>query len=338
MVAVSVIVPIHATQEQHVKWCRDAINSVLDQTFEDWELILVNDQSPQSLRPLEDLFQKDSRLRGAKTEPDRRGVVNARNLGASLAQGEFLLALDADDLLPPNSLKVQVDVLSKRKKGFVYGNTLIRLQDAERIYQAPPYDFDQLLKSLFMPVGSLHFRSDWEKVGGWSPEMEGGLEDWEYWIKLGEAGVCGHHIDVVTYIYRRHPKSRLSELRSSGAYDFAYATMRARHVDVYAGRKPMGCCGGGVRPRSRTQPPTQTVDAAAFAAAAEVTDQSLVRVIFTGNAAGTYIYGRPSGIRYYCPGKGKHLTMMDGRVGVDPRDVPFLTRIHGGRDFRVDNG
>jgi len=333
MTLVSVIVPLKATTSEYVAWAKEAIQSVLNQSFQDWELILINDHSTVSLADLKPLFS-DSRLRGAKAEAI--GVTNARNQAAGMATGKYLLPLDADDILPKSSIEVQVKALESLGKGFVYGNTLLRQPNSERMYRSPKYDFDTLLRTLIMPVGSLHFKSDWEKVGGWKPEMEGGLEDWEYWIALGEIGVCGHHIDVITYIYRRHKGSRLDYLRTTpGQYDFAYTNMRQLHIDTYSGRRPVGCCGGG-GVRGRRVPASAAAVQDPAAALATLATKDRVNVLFIGNESGTYIYGRPSGIRYYCSEKGAPLITMDGKVGVDPADVPFLLAINGGRDFRLE--
>ena len=83
-----------------------SLNSVLAQTFEDFELILVNDVSTDnSLLIAEDFAKKDSRIL-VITQPKNMGCGKARNTGAELAQGKYLLCWDPDDWVEPNYLEL----------------------------------------------------------------------------------------------------------------------------------------------------------------------------------------------------------------------------------------
>src|SRR5689334_17923461 len=102
MTAVSVVIPTY----NHSRYVLDAVESVFAQTFTDYELIVVNDGSPDDtsdvLRPLVDA-QKIQYI-----EQPNRGGAAARNAGLGRARGEFIVILDDDDLLPADKLESQV--------------------------------------------------------------------------------------------------------------------------------------------------------------------------------------------------------------------------------------
>jgi hypothetical protein len=181
-----------------------------------------------------------------------------------------------------------------------------------------------------MTIGCLHRKSDWEKVGGWKKEMSAGLEDWEYWISMGEAGVCGFYVPEELYHYRRRADGRLSQLRThENAFDLAVQRIRELHTDSYNGRFPVGCCGGGGggRPPKPTGLPTRSP------VISQLQADQLVALRYTGKGQGFFVTGRASGLSYKIVGPNQLVEMKDGRQGVDPRDVQFLLKLGRGRDF-----
>lgn len=99
----SVIVPVYNTE----KYLRDCIDSILAQSFTDFELILVDDGSPDSCGKIcDDYARKDSRIR--VFHKLNGGVSSARNLGLDNAQGEFICFIDSDDTIGPDYLKTLV--------------------------------------------------------------------------------------------------------------------------------------------------------------------------------------------------------------------------------------
>lgn len=338
---ISVIVPVRATQPHDIKWLEAAIDSVRQQEYKDWELIMVNDHSTESLRPVAKMFREPN-ITGLKAID--MGVAHARNLAVEEAEGPLLLPLDHDDKLPPSSM---VNLLEGwedggSKQGIVYGHCLLFGPDIQKVYQSPKYDFRMLLRTLLMPVGSLHRKADWKKVGGWNPMMEHGLEDWEYWIAMGEAGVCGHNIGKITYHYRRHTESRLARLHTTpDAFSAQYQVLRQLHMDTFNGKFTRGCCGqGAVAPsvgmsfaQQRMAQSPQNTKAVPVEA---VRSNGLVQVKYIGRMKGGFgLMGKASGFRYNVPGAGMLVELPDGRRGVDPRDLNHFLKINRGRDFLV---
>ena len=101
MAEISVIIPVYQV-EQYLKECLD---SVVHQTFQDWEMICVNDGSPDnSSEILEEYASKDRRIKFISQ--DNLGLSGARNTGLDNATGRYIVFLDSDDKLPLYALKV----------------------------------------------------------------------------------------------------------------------------------------------------------------------------------------------------------------------------------------
>lgn len=322
---ISMITPALVKDEQGIQWLHEAIASVHDQTVSDWEMVIVDDHSPVDLSPLKAAWPNVRWL-----EAEGQGVSAARNQAAKAAQGNFLLPLDADDKLVPTALEKFRTAWPG--KGIVYSDVVMFGQDYSRVYLAPDYDFIKLLTATYMTVGCLHRKADWERVGGWRQDMTQGLEDWEYWIALGEAGVCGTHIAEPLYWYRRHPRGRLQWLKANKElWAAAYYKMRELHRDSYNGRYPMGCCGG------KAAKSAGTAKVMAAKVALPQTDDGLIKMVYTGPKKGDFhITAMVSRTKYRVPGQGQLLVVdRTGIQGVYPQDVPWLRSAAGGRDFQI---
>ncbi|UOK43784.1 MULTISPECIES: glycosyltransferase family 2 protein [Flavobacterium] len=116
---VSVIVPCY-NQAQYLDEC---LQSVLDQTYQNWECIIVNDGSLDETKQVVKKWIKiDTRFRCINIE--NKGVSGARNLGVKLSKGEYIQFLDGDDILENNKLAYQVNVLNKDLAiDIVYGSS-----------------------------------------------------------------------------------------------------------------------------------------------------------------------------------------------------------------------
>jgi teichuronic acid biosynthesis glycosyltransferase TuaG len=96
------------------------IQSVIDQTFTDWELIIVDDCSTDSTRDVVEAWSvKDSRIRLIALERNFGGPAGPRNVGVEMARGEYVAFLDADDIWHPRKLEIQVAVLDSGAADFV---------------------------------------------------------------------------------------------------------------------------------------------------------------------------------------------------------------------------
>ncbi|MEM8493788.1 MAG: glycosyltransferase family A protein [Planctomycetota bacterium] len=202
---VSVIIPTY----RHAAYVIKTIESVLGQTFQNFELILVNDGSPDDtaevVRPI---VESDPRIR--YVEQRNGGQASARNHGLHLARGEFLAYLDDDDLWPADKLAWQVPLLkSNPGAGFVYGTHEL-FHPNGRIVPDPIVPrsgqfYDEMLEHWLIrsPGQTLMRASAVREVGGWDESIRGS-DDWDLHLRLLQhLPAVGHA--ALALRYRVHP-------------------------------------------------------------------------------------------------------------------------------------
>lgn len=209
---VSIVIPAY-NREQYLGI---AVRSVLDQTYRDLELIVVDDGSTDGTLAIAQQFaQEDDRVR-VLTDKTNRGAAYALKTGFEAARGELIGQLDSDDLLEPEAIELTVKALDEHSDwGMVYTNyrdideqgQLIRVGWRCSI----PYSKDAIL-IVFM---TFHFRlirkSIYQQVGGFDPAFDR-IEDYELCMRLSEMTKIGK-IDQFLYQYRHHPDSLKSTVR-----------------------------------------------------------------------------------------------------------------------------
>jgi teichuronic acid biosynthesis glycosyltransferase TuaG len=113
---VSIIMPAYNA----ARFIEESINSVLAQTYPNWQLLIVDDCSKDHTKQIiEDVAQQDPRIK-ALAHTTNQGVIAARNLALTHAQGQYIAFLDSDDLWLPNKLQTQLQHLTKQKALICY--------------------------------------------------------------------------------------------------------------------------------------------------------------------------------------------------------------------------
>jgi len=327
----SIITPAYIDTPLKLEWLREMLLSLQGQRFRDWEAIVIDDSSPLSLDSLKSEF---SHYRWFRTSHNS-GPSLTRNLAVSLAQGDAILPLDADDLLADNNtLEIMYRTWEADHNRVVYGD-IQRLVDGkrDRVINLAEYTFQRSLNfDGIMPVTALHSKEAHIKAGGWKSELGAGLEDVEYCISLGKTGFCGHHIPATTLLYRKHEASRSFNLRHINRQE---AKMRDKilsiHKDVYEGRLPMGCCGGGgssyIPPASGGNGGAQQQSIAT--PLSDFPENQTQWTQYLGQREGSWgVVGEFTGIHYTIDGPGF-------KFPVHINDLPKFRRSGRGRDFMV---
>jgi glycosyltransferase involved in cell wall biosynthesis len=196
MPKVSVVIPCF----NHGQFVDDAVSSVLAQSYNDYEIIVVNDGSTdqETNRLLETYSRKDTHV----ITTDNQGLAGARNNGIAASSGKYILPLDADDCIEPKYLEQAVAVLERDPEvGIVYCNA--RLFGAvETAWVLPEYSIEKMLVDNVIFCSAFFRRTDWEAVGGYDPGMIYGWEDYEFWLSLIEAGKGVFKIPETLFAYR----------------------------------------------------------------------------------------------------------------------------------------
>jgi len=210
MCSVSVIIPTH--NRAHL--VAEAIDSVLSQTFTDFELIVVDDGSIDNTEEVVRSFI-DRRLKYLKQT--NKGVSAARNTGIETAKGEFIAFLDDDDLFLPAKLSLQLArAADDPTAGLVYGKYLSAIRSEGSMKAAgvchPKLELrDLLLGPAFHWSTVLIRRTLLEQVGGFEENLGG--EDWELALRLALAGCQMICVSEPVSIVRRQSISNTRDLQ-----------------------------------------------------------------------------------------------------------------------------
>ena len=195
----SIIVPVFDPPE---RFLRDAIASIRDQTFTDWELILVDDGSrePHVERVLREAASCDDRIRVDRLA-DNRGIVAASNLALSYATGSFVALLDHDDLLEPTALAVCAAELSGSDVDYLYTDE-DRLTPRGAIpSRKPAWSPERLRGQMYTGHLSVFKRSLVEEVGRFRPGFDGS-QDYDLVLRVTEKARRIVHVPQVLYHWR----------------------------------------------------------------------------------------------------------------------------------------
>jgi hypothetical protein len=305
------------------EWINEAVQSVQNQTFTDWELIIVDDASPFSIN----LDVYDERIRMVRTV-NRSGPSLCRNDASALAKFDCLLPLDADDLLADNdTLRNLFVVWKQRQNEIIYGDLqqLIEIDGIWRegkSFDLPEYTFEKaMLLEGIIPVTAMHSKACHLAAGGWKGQLSNGLEDVEYWISAGKAGFCGHRVPGIVLKYRKHLDSRSYLLRENRQEGVMRNLIKELHQDIYSGRYPMGCCGGGKPYTPPTNGQSERVVPPSMLGNISVSEK--VWVEYAGAKQGSFgAVGQSTGINYTINGPGH-------KFEVHVKDLPIFQRQRG---------
>ena len=201
----SVIIPCY----NYARFLPDAVASVVAQTCADWELIVVDDGSGDAtVSTAQLLMARHPGRRIRLFQQPNAGPAAARNTGAERALGEYLLFLDADDMLEPTLLEQTVAVLREQPSvGFVYSGMRLFGQDAHE-WPSVPFDLALLMLDNYVLPHALVRHGAWAQVGGFdTAHFPYGFEDWDFWLRVAAAGWRGWHIAAPLVAYRRHGPS-----------------------------------------------------------------------------------------------------------------------------------
>lgn len=226
---VSIILPCY---NQGI-YLAEALESIIKQTYEYWEAIIVNDGSSDCTEEIALQYAaKDNRIHYYAQE--NKGVSAARNLGIEQASGEFILPLDPDDMIEPTFIE-------KCMKMFKEHNDCV-LAYAETsfcglmhgIWNLPAYDdYKKLLLRNCIVCTSMFRREDCLRVGAYDENMHIGLEDWEFYIRLLQTEKKVYQVSEPLFRYRIREESRTTQCKKEENWNKVMIYIYKKHIDTY---------------------------------------------------------------------------------------------------------
>ncbi|WP_016991392.1 glycosyltransferase family 2 protein [Flavobacterium sp. ACAM 123] len=216
-VLVSIIVPCY----NQAQFLDEALQSVLDQTYTDWECIIVNDGSPDHTEEVAKKWAaKDNRFNYYYKE--NGGLSSARNLGLEKAKGDFIQFLDSDDCIDKTKLELSLEQFNATENSgvtIVISNFRMFVENHQNttvpyctIYEQL-FNFESVLyqwEEVFtIPIHCGLFEVSFFK-GFKFPEHIKAKEDWVMWVSLFKTNCTVIFIDKPLAFYRRNPASMQS--------------------------------------------------------------------------------------------------------------------------------
>lgn len=196
--SVSVVVPCYKQAE----FLSDAIESVVAQTYTDWELIIVDDGSPDDTADVaEKLIAMYPHRSIRLLRKPNGGVSDARNAGIADAHGAYILPLDADDMIQPTMLEKTVQLLDSSPDIAIAYTDITHFGALERTICAAEFDPLKIPHNNQLNYCSLYRREAWELVGGYK-DMFWCYEDWDFWVGCTAAGLRASRIPESLLLYR----------------------------------------------------------------------------------------------------------------------------------------
>jgi len=234
---VSVIIPTYNGE----RFISKTIQSVIDQTYKDWELIIVDDFSKDSTRELiEEWGKKDNRIISIFLNKNSGGPAHPKNIGFVRAKGKYIAYLDHDDEWLPNKLEKQIAILENDPNigiiscealmidsvGQTIGRAVIDKIPKDNIFPSILFkDYIYSNTSVIIPreiIDKLGERDENPKIGV--------AEDREYELRVIDAGYKPYVIHEPLFKYRLHESNTL---KTSTAQGFNYAETNLKYLHRY---------------------------------------------------------------------------------------------------------
>ncbi len=213
-------------------YLNETLDSLFSQTVQDFDVVVVNDGSTDgaTCRLLANLARPRTRV----VHGERRGLPGARNFGAGHTEGRYLCMVDADDLLEPTYLERSIQALESRPDAAFASHWLRAFGDETWDWTPTDCGFPELLHANTVNGAALLRREVFDTVGGFDESMVDGCEDWEFWIRVVDAGFTGVIIPEFLFRYRRRADSMSRVMHGVPGMPILYRQLVDRHPDIFA--------------------------------------------------------------------------------------------------------
>lgn len=208
MPRISVVLPTYNGR----KYIEEAIESIINQTYGNWELIIVDDCSTDgTLQIARKYAESDERIKVIHNERNKK-LPESLNIGFKHAEGEFLTWTSDDNCYLPNALEKMYQYLCENSERMVCANMDIIDGSGKKTGKAVPYDADWIYCNNCVGACFMYKKQVLEEIGEYDPEKFL-VEDYDYWMrvlkKYGEIA----HIDETLYLYRYHAECLTAKKR-----------------------------------------------------------------------------------------------------------------------------
>ncbi len=220
---ITIVIPCY----NYGRYLGACIESVLKQTYPIHEIIVVDDESTDDTKevaskyPVKYIWQKN------------KGLSGARNTGIKEATGEYIMCLDADDLLTPGAIEEHMALI---EDDMTIAQCALMEFGERHISYVPitPTGLTRVMQANTIFCNAVFSKRMWEVVGGYdeSEVMRLGYEDWLFWIEMLEAGCKVRTSDFIALRYRVHGNNMTKETTHPNRHKL-YQHIYNKHKELY---------------------------------------------------------------------------------------------------------
>lgn len=200
---VSIIIPAYNCG----KYLAETLDSVLAQTYENWECIIIDDGSTDDTAIIAQKYcNRSPQLK--YYYQDNQGPATARNNGIAQTSGEYILPLDGDDIIGKTYIEKCVNhFLSFPQAKLIYCKAQL-FGTEQGAWELPDYNYESFIWYNSIFCSAMFRRTDFNNTPGYNPNMRYGLEDWDLWLSLIHENDIVYQIPEVLFYYRKKGFSR----------------------------------------------------------------------------------------------------------------------------------
>lgn len=206
---------------------RDAIESILMQTYRNFELIITDDCSTDKSGDIIDEYDRlDKRIKVIKNK-DNIGLTKSLNNMIDIAKGEFIARMDGDDICVKNRFEEQIKIFKKHNVDIIFSDTILIDYQGNYICQSwRPKSLENILNLIslnnFIPHPTIMIRKKiFSKFGKYNNKFKTG-QDTELWTRLAKSGVKFYYLNKNLLYYRINPDSVRNKLSNNSCYKNQY--------------------------------------------------------------------------------------------------------------------
>ena len=228
---VTIVTPIYNS----INYIEESIQSVVNQTYENWEMILVDDcSSDGSLELINKIAKTEKRLKIIQNG-ENQGSGISRNKAIKLAKGKYIAFLDSDDLWHKDKLKIQIDLMEKNNWSFSHTSYGYISEEGKKIKSTfhvsdYPVKYSNLLKRT--EISCLTAVYNQKILGKCYMSEHRRKQDYSLWLSILKSGVSSQPIDLELAYYRQRPNSATSK-KSSLIFNHVIFLMETQSMNFF---------------------------------------------------------------------------------------------------------
>lgn len=225
---ISIIIPCY-NQAQYLP---ETLDSVLSQSYQNWECVIVDDGSPDNTKDVAEVFcKKDNRF--IYLYKENGGLASARNFGIQHSSGDYILPLDSDDIIDSTFLEKTLQVLVSDSEIKVVYTKVMAFGLINQEFKLPICTMERMLARNCIVCTALYRKTDYNQTMGYNENMKYGLEDWDFWLSMLENGGKVYQIPELLFFYRIRKKAMHNSITDE-QFDYLRKQIWLNHRKLYS--------------------------------------------------------------------------------------------------------